>query len=53
MREKNENEGERSCGFKRAEEESKAEIPASRNKSRNGNTQNIKETDPQDNKKLK
>ena len=48
VREENEKETKRSCGFSRAEEENQTETSRSSNKRWSTNSQNVKETDPQD-----
>ena len=53
MREENEKEAKGSCGIKRAQEANQTEKSGSSSKSWSSNTQNIKGTDPQDNKEVK
>ena len=52
VREENEKETKISCGFSRAEEENQTETSGSSNKRWSTNSQNVKETDPQDYKEL-
>ena len=52
VREENQKETKRSCGFSRAEEENQTETSRCSNKRWNSNSQNVKETDPQYYKEL-